>query len=144
MMQSRPFLFGFCLLAIGAIAGGMFVGYQAKPSHANLSHRLEATIHLPTRGNPDHPFTERQWDDAVALLAKEFGGATLGAECEGCWIDGQGLMQREPVRLVIISFEAGRLGRFREVVRETGRRLGQEALYIRYEEPGIDILGVEK
>ena len=144
MKDSRQLLIGLCLLALGATVGGLVVAYQTKQPAPGLSRRLEATIHLPTRGNPDRPFAEHEWEEAVGLLVREFGGATLGPAQEGCWINGAGQVQREPLRLVIVSFEAERLNRFREVVRETGRRLGQEALYIRYEEPGIDILGVEK
>jgi hypothetical protein len=78
----------------------------------------------------------------LRLISSEFGGATLGAEHEGWWHDEQQRLHREPVRIVIVTFERERLPAFREAVREVGRRLGQEAMYFRIEEAQIEVLRV--
>jgi hypothetical protein len=133
---------GFFLFLLGVGVGGGGVWYRSARAPATSDGppvRWEATVFLPVVANPDHPFTPQEWDDAVALLVKEFGGATLGTEVEGCWIDGQGRLQRERVRPVIVSFEPARLGDFRRVLDTVGRRLGQEALYTRFERPQVEV-----
>jgi hypothetical protein len=131
----------FFLLLAGAAAGGVAVHAWQRPSASNElpTRRLEATIFLPLRGNPGHPFEQAEWDAAVDLIVAEFGGATLGPQLEGCWRDANGRLLREAVRPVTVSFEYPRLADFRRVVDEMGRRLGQEAVYIRFEEPRVEL-----
>jgi hypothetical protein len=131
----------FFLLLAGAAAGGVAVHAWQRPAPADElpPRRVEATIFLPLKGNPDHPFTQAEWDRAVDLLVAEFGGATLSAPLEGGWRDAHGRVLREAVRPVIVSFERERLADFRRAADEVGRRLGQEAVYIRYEEPRIEL-----
>jgi hypothetical protein len=100
--------------------------------------RLEATIYLPTVDNQGRPLGA-EWDDALALLTAEFDGATVGPPLEGCWQDGGGRLRREPVRPVTVSFGRDRLARFRAAADAVGRRLGQEAVYARYEEPRVEL-----
>jgi hypothetical protein len=134
----------FIVVTTGAAAGGTGVllwrGAMAPgPAADDLPpRRLEATILLPTVDNNNRPM-DAQWQAALELLTKEFGGATLGPAQEGCWRDGQGKLRREPVRPVIVSFERGKLGRFREVLDEVGKKLGQEAVYARFEEPRVEL-----
>jgi hypothetical protein len=128
---------------VGMIVGGTLVflngGYRRD---APPPRRLEATIYLPTRGNSQKPFSEKDWHSALQLLVVEFGGATLGTPVEGYWQDSQGQLQREPVRPVIVSFEREKLARFRKVVQDVGRKLGQETIYTRFEEPRVELLPV--
>jgi hypothetical protein len=128
---------------LGAVAGGtgVYAWRQVEPPADLPPRRLEATVFLPVTGNPKQPFTQNDWDNAVDLLVSEFGGATLGPPLEGRWSDEQ-RVQREQVRPVVISFERDRLPAFRRALQEVGRRLGQEAVYARYEEPRIDLLTV--
>jgi hypothetical protein len=136
--------FLFLVFASGMAAGGTGVhlwrnGPAAAPAADDLPpRRLEATIVLPVVDNNGRPL-DAPWQAALELLTKEFGGATLGPAQEGCWRDGQGKLRREPVRPVVVSFERGRLGRFREVLDEVGRKLGQEAVYARFEEPRVEV-----
>jgi hypothetical protein len=129
------------LFGLGAVTGGSAVHTWGRPAAtAELPpRRLEATIILPLTGHVDRPFTEAEWQGAVDLLVAEFGGATLGAPQEGCWRDAQGRLQREPVRPVIVSFGPERLADFRRTIDEVGRRLGQEAIYARFEEPRVEL-----
>lgn len=131
----------FLLLLAGAVAGGVAVHAWQRPSPSDElpTRRLEAAIFLPLRGNPGHPFEQAEWDAAVNLIVAEFGGATLGAQQEGCWRDANGRLLREAVRPVTVSFEYARLADFRRVVDEMGRRLGQEAVYVRFEEPRVEL-----
>jgi hypothetical protein len=69
-----------------------------------------------------------------------FGGATLGTPQEGCWLDARGLVCREQVRPVVISFAAERLDEFRGAVRAVGQFLGQEVMYVRFEEPRVELI----
>ncbi len=136
---------GFFLFLLGGAVGGgaVWVRTSHPPTAADEPPvRWEATVFLPLVANPEHPFTPQEWDDALALLVKEFGGATLGTEVEGCWIDQHGRLQRERVRPVVVSFESARLGDFRRVLDAVGRRLGQEALYTRFERPQVEVQSV--
>jgi hypothetical protein len=137
-------LLALTLFMLGVVGGGAGVYLWTRPGPGPADpgppRRWEATVFLPTRGNPDHPITERDWDDAVGLLAREFDGATLGPPQEGFWVNAAGKLLREPVRPVTVSFEPDRLDRFRQALRRLGRRLGQEALYVRYEEPRVEVL----
>ncbi len=146
MAGVRATVFGLVLFAAGVAAGaGAVVGWQRlhSPPAADLPpKRYEATIYLPVVDNDGRRIDEEKWRQAVGGLVADFGGATLGAEQEGWWVDDRRQVHREPVRLVVISFERQRLGEFRAGLRELGRRLGQEELYVRLEEPHIELLPV--
>jgi hypothetical protein len=100
----------------------------------------EATVYLPLADNQGQPFSEGAWQETLAVLVVPFGGATLGPPQEGCWLDVHGRVCREQVRPVVISFAPERLDEFRGVVRAVGRRLGQEAMYVRFEEPRVELI----
>src|SRR5947209_1479900 len=85
----------------GAGAGGGW--YQA--AREAPPRRWEATVYLPLVDNDDHEFPEETWRRAVGLFVDEFGGATLAERQEGWWRDGRGRLRREPVRLLVVSFE---------------------------------------
>jgi hypothetical protein len=145
MRPTARVLVALLLLLGGGAAGGLAVywwDHRPAPTETKPPRRCEATVFLPTTPNPEHPFTPAEWDEAVGLFAREFGGATLGPAVEGCWLNTAGKLQRESVRLVTVSFEPGQLDHFRHTLTEVGRRLGQEAVYVRYEEPRIDLLTV--
>lgn len=129
------------LVGLGWLAGARWGG----PGDAQPGRRWEATIFLPLNDNQQRPFPAQEWDQAVSRLVREFGGATLGTPQEGCYHNRKGELQREPVRPVIVSFGPGELERFRMVADEVGRQLGQEALYVRFEQPRVELraLGVK-
>ena len=104
--------------------------------------RWEATVYLPLADNQGRPFAEADWQAALERLVVPFGGATLGQPLEGCWLDDRRRMCREPVRPVVVSFAHGRLEEFRRVVHHVGQHLGQEAMYVRFEEPHVQLIPV--
>jgi hypothetical protein len=126
---------------VGAAAGAGALRLWDRPPKLP-PRRLEATVYLPTKGNPDKPFTQQDWDEAVGLLAEEFGGATLGPEVEGCWRDRDNRLMREPVRLVVVSFEPHRLDDFRRALKRVGRLLRQEEMYTRFEQPLVELQAI--
>jgi hypothetical protein len=139
---------GLALFLLGIVVGGLAVGLRQHYLMDPLltikpPRRLEATVFLPLSNNRREKFSQEHWDDALNLLVQEFGGATLGPPMDGCWRDGNGELQKEPVRPVIVSFEPARLGQFRQKVKEVGRKLGQEEVYTRFEEPRVELLPVE-
>jgi hypothetical protein len=118
-------------------------GRPATPVTENSApRRLEATVYLPTVDNQGRPFEEARWQHALESLVAPFGGATLGQPQEGCWLDGRGRVCREPIRPVVVSFAPARLAEFRKAVHDVGKRLGQEAMYVRFEEPRVDVIPV--
>jgi hypothetical protein len=135
--------------AIGFVAG-LVVGVVTVYAFEQLigdglpSHRVEATMFLPLNDNNNRPFSKEKWCEVLGLFAEDFGGATLGPEQEGCWRDDAGQLRREPVRPVIVSFEPGLLTRFRVTLDDAGRRLGQEAVYVRYETPRVELRRVPR
>jgi len=144
---ARFLLSGVLLFILGAGAGGLTVHFLTRPSSPAPDslppRRLEAVVYLPTQPNPGRHFTPREWDDALELLVREMGGATLGPSVEGCWLGADGKLQREGVRLVIVSFERDRLDALRGVLRRVGKQLGQETVYYRLEQPRVEMLAVE-
>src|SRR5262249_52452732 len=145
-------------LTIAVFLAGMVVGgsavftwtlrdalFNAAPavSSAEVPPRTwEATILVPVTDSEGRRFDEPDWHRALDILVADFGGATLGSEQEGWWLDARKEIHREAVRPVTISFDRKRLDEFRASVREVGRRLRQEAMYIRLEEPRIEVLTV--
>jgi hypothetical protein len=138
------------LIASGMVIGGaaVFALYDRLFAPAQtleeLPRRWEATIYLPLADSRDQPLSSERWDQAIEMLAKEFGGATLGSEIEGRWRDKQSRVHRERVRPIIVSFEHGRMNDLRRVLSEVGRLLDQDAIYARFEEPRILLLPIEK
>jgi hypothetical protein len=123
-------------------------GSQAPPpapppaAETTAPRRLEATVYLPLADGKGRPFSDAVWDEALGRLITPFGGATLRRPQEGYWVDARGRLAREPVRPLVISFAPERLGEFRKAVHDVGRRLGQEAMYVRFEEPRVDLISV--
>jgi hypothetical protein len=109
---------------------------------APAARHWEATVFLPLADNRGRSFTETTWHEALARLVTPFGGATLGEPREGCWLDARGRVCREQVRPVVVSFAPERLNEFRRAVHDVGRCLGQEAMYVRFEEPFVDLIPV--
>ena len=144
-MNRRTTLTGICWLAAGlvfGIAGVLLWQYvqEAAPGSGSAPARMyEATVYLPLHDNQGNEFPREEWLAAIDVLVEAYGGATLGAKQEGFWQNGRHI-QREPVQLLTISFERGRLAQFREKVRELGRRLGQDSVYVRFEEPRIELI----
>lgn len=131
------------LLGVGVGGLGFHTWRPGPVSDTLPERRLEATVFLPLVNNADEMIPRDKWEAAIGPLIQEFGGTTLGASVEGCWRDQQGRMRREPVRPLVLSFAAQRLPDFRQALHEVGRRLGQEAMYVRYEEPRVELLVVE-
>jgi hypothetical protein len=102
----------------------------------------EASVYLPLADNQGKRFPEADLQAALTLIVRRFGGATFGEEWDGYWLNDQQRLQREPVRRLIVSFERHRLGEFRQVLRDVGRRLGQKVVYFRLEEPRVELLQV--
>jgi hypothetical protein len=102
----------------------------------------EATVFVPVVDSEGQRFNEPDWQRALDILVADFGGATLGNEQEGWWLDARKQIHREAVRPVTISFARSRLEEFRTSVREVGRRLRQESMYVRLEEPRVEVLTV--
>jgi hypothetical protein len=153
MAGLRRGVFALVVFLAGAAAGG--VGVLAWEHGPRLLHgpppppagepprRWEATLYLPAAANDGRPFSEEVWQGAVAVLVDRFGGATLAGEQEGWWLDRDRRLRREPVRPLVVSFERDRLAEFRDLVREVGRRLGQEEVYVRLEEPRVETFRIE-
>ena len=144
----RWVVIGAAMLTAGIVVGRYTLPLpKAAPVHAAAPsvnrpapQCWEAQVYLPLADNAGEPFSEGVWQEALATLVVPFGGATLGAPQEGCWVDARGHVCRERVRPVVISFSPERLDEFRTVVLAVGRRLGQEAMYVRFEEPRVELV----
>ncbi len=143
-MRRRSILAGLGLLVLGAAlgAGGLLAWQQTNPASPDrLAPRsLEGTVYLPLHDNQGKPFPHDQWQGAVEVFVRRFGGATLGDRRTGFWRDGSGKVQGEPVQLLTVSFDRDRLDEFRAATREVARRLGQESVYVRFEEPHVELI----
>jgi hypothetical protein len=145
-VKVRRLFIGLILFLLGCAAGGLAVhvwhdglaGWRERPP----PRRWEATIYLPVQSNEGHRFSETELNPAIAILVKEFGGATQGAEQRGCWLDREGQVRCELIRPVVVSFEPGRLEAFRTAVRDVGALLRQQEMYVRFEEPRVELIPV--
>jgi hypothetical protein len=132
----------FAVFVVGTVVGAVTVlGWQTVTRSAP-SPSWQATLFLPTVDNAGRRFTDEEWRSALMLLTREFGGLTIGPEHDGWWQDAQEQLHREPVRVVLVSFDRDRLPVFRRIIREVGQRLGQEAIYFRLEEAHVEVLSV--
>src|SRR5262245_46528252 len=134
------------LLAAAVFAAGVSVGALAVLAYGraaddggaleSVPRRVEATVYLPRYDNQGRPFLGKL-DKAADLFVAKFGGATLTDFADGRALDSRGNVQSDPIRMLVVSFEPGRLDEFRKVLREAGRLLGQESMYVRFEEPRV-------
>lgn len=135
---------GALLLVMGITLGRVSFTEGSKATSQPLqqppSHSLEAMVYMPLADNSGHPFSEEVWQGALAQLITRFGGATLNPAQEGCWLDERGRVQREPIRPVVVSFAPDRLPEFRDAVKSVGQKLGQEAMYVRFQERRIELV----
>ena len=155
MSAMGRFLPSLALILAGMAVGGLAV-YSWQQLHlattpapqiaAEVTPRRcwEATLFLPTSDNQGKPFPEEVWQNALGILIARFGGATAGERRDGYWLDDREHIQREVVRPVVVSFDLGRLEEFRQAVREVGQRLGQEAMYVRFQESQVELIPVPK
>jgi hypothetical protein len=144
------------LVLAGVLTAGLALGrytappgdVAARPSDApSIAARpaprcWEATVYLPLADNLGQSFEETTWQEALERLVTPFGGATLGPPQEGCWLDARQRVCRERVRPVVVSFAAERLDEFRHAVHAVGKHLGQEAMYVRFDEPRVELIPV--
>ena len=108
---------------------------SARPDRAARSERADG------RGpGPPAPAAGPRGRPALVV---PFGGATLGQSQEGCWLDAGRRVCREPIRPVVVSFMPERLDEFRQALHDVGKRLGQEAMYVRFEEPRVELVRVD-
>ena len=117
---------------------------EAAARGRSAPRHCEATLYLPLADDQGRRFSESEWQERWRNCVRPFGGATLGEPREGCWIGSGRRLCREWVRPVVISFAPERIEEFRRAARAAGRKLGQEAMYARFEEPGVDLLFVEE
>jgi hypothetical protein len=139
-MTRRQVFAPVCFLALGVglgAAGVLLWQHLRRPARS-----LAATVYLPRNDNQGKRFPRKTWRGAVRVFVERFGGATLGGRREGYWLNSHRRVQREPIQLLTVSFEPGRLEEFRDVVRQVGRRLGQETVYVRIEERHIELITV--
>jgi hypothetical protein len=140
------------VIILGVLLSGIVIGHCAIPSSAlpappgdragPAPRRWEATVYLPLSDNRGRTFPDTVWQEALEALVSPFGGATLGPPQEGCWVNARGQVCREWVRPIVISFAPDHLTTFRNTVRDVGTRLGQEAMYVRFEEPRVDLIPI--
>lgn len=144
MAPRRKWAVATAWFLLGLLAGvGAILGWQRYQARDVPARRLEATVYLPMTDNHGRNVSDAVWDEALGLLVKDLGGATVGPPLDGYWRDDEGRLCREPVRPVIVSFEPSRLAQFRQTLKEVGRRLGQQVLYTRFEQPRVELLFVD-
>lgn len=132
-------LLGVLLFAAGMAVGGLGV-YTWEHRSTGPPRRWEATVYLPTNDAKGVPFPDDRWQEAVRVLVAECGGATIGPQQDGWWQEEGGSSTREPVRPVVVSFPRSKLAAFRQAATLAGKKLEQRVVYVRYEEPRVEML----
>lgn len=137
------------LFLAGLVAGGLAIHlWEARepaptPVERLPVHSWHATLFLPTADNQGKPFPDAEWDRALGVLVQRFGGATLGAPQQGCWVDDQKQIHREPIRPVIITLDKGKLDEYRQAIQQVGKLLGQQVMYYHLEERRVEQIAVK-
>lgn len=135
----RTVFVGVILFAAGVGVGLATPRYWPSPLPDGVESRWEATLYLPApvAGHPH--LNDDAWKAALAEFTRPFGGATLVGPVEGLWHAEDGKLASEAVRPVVVSFPAELLPEFKERLKALRQRLNQEALYIRYERPLVEL-----
>ncbi len=135
----RATVVGVVLFGLGVLVGVFAPALWAPPWPSGIDSHWEATLYLPAPVTGDSHLSDDNWKAALAEFTQPFGGATLIGPVEGLWHAADGTLQREAVRPVVVSFPTEKLPAFRarlEILRE---RLRQEAIYVRYERPLVEL-----
>jgi hypothetical protein len=137
------------LFSLGTAAGGYVAWHYelvprpvaAEPGDAP-PRTWEATVYLPSKDRQGNRLKEEEVRQALDDLVTRFEGATLDQPREGRWHDSkQQRVQSESVTPVAISFDRHRLAEFRQAVRALAAQLRQDAVYVRFEEPRVELIG---
>jgi hypothetical protein len=93
---------------------------------------------VPLADNDGHPFDPQVFIDIKRAVDRLFGGFTILGEREGSY---EGQVERS--LWIEVFVPSKRIEEFRELVRATGRALGQRAMYIEIPPPCAEILLIE-
>lgn len=89
----------------------------------------EARLIIPTKDKQGVDASQRIARE-VKFLCRVFGGATE-SEGVGSWLDGQGVLIREPVRIIDVACDEASDWEVRDAVCRLGAALDQDAVYFR-------------
>jgi len=135
----RTAFVGVILFAAGVGVGLVAPRFWPSPLPDGVESRWEATLYLPAPVSGHPHLNDDAYKAALAEFTRPFGGATLLSPVEGLWHGEDGKLQSEAVRPVVVSFQAALLPEFKERLTALRHRLNQEALYIRYERPLVEL-----
>jgi len=104
--------------------------------------KIKCIVLIPLARNDGTPVAQAELRAILHRILQEFGGYTVAGEVEGGWRSPSGVEFRDRNTQVWIAIEQRQLAALRRFVREIGRLLGHEAMYLEVTEGKIEILSV--
>ncbi len=103
---------------------------------------IKCVVLIPLRRNDGSAVSRGEMRGILNRFLREFGGFTVAGEVVGGWRSPEGVEYRDRNTQVWVIVESSQLPTLRETVREIGRQLGQEAMYLEVSEAKVDFLSV--
>lgn len=92
--------------------------------------QIKCILLIPLAQSDGTPVRPAELRGILQRFLDQFGGYTIAGEVEGGWRSPDGTEYRERNTQVWVAVERREIGRLRRLVRDLGRQLGQEAMYL--------------
>lgn len=99
---------------------------------------------VPVQRNDGSQVSQSEMFQITEKFLTAFGGATLSEPAQGMWIDESGKVYCEPVRQLMVAADESRQAEFRELVIQTGKQLGQLAMFFEMADSEIEIIPMDQ
>jgi hypothetical protein len=106
--------------------------------------KVKCILLIPLARNDGSPVGQRELRDILNRLLTEFGGYTVAGEVQGGWRSPSGQIYQERNTQVWVVLEGHQLPALRQLVRDIGRQLDQEAMYLEVAQGNVEILTVSR
>ena len=104
---------------------------------------MKFTTYLVTAFNDGTPVPQAELDDILRTAWQRFGGYTLTGSQLGAWVDDAGTLYAEESRRLEIVCDRSKLSEAIDWVKQTGKRLGQKAMYLEIRDyDGVQLINV--
>ena len=134
--------FGGAKVRLGCPCEWRAVVVQYRIWYCPTMPKIKCVVLIPLARNDGMPVGPVELRGILNRLLTEFGGYTVAGEVEGGWRSPTGVAHRERNTQVWVAVEPRQVAKLRRLVREIGRQLGQESMYLEITGGKVEILRV--